>query len=283
MKKFSFIILHYNTLEETSRCIEYIKNLTLFKDSQLIIVDNKSTDDSLSILTEKFKHDNIVFLKSEYNTGFAKGNNLGFSVAKHKYKSEFIIAMNSDVYIKQTNFLNLIEEEYMRSEFFLLGPAIFTINKENQNPVEYIHDTITKVNKTLFFNRLRYFKTYIPIENNLRIKSYFKKNKKNIKIEEYLINVPLHGACIIASPKFIRDHEYLFYPDTFLYGEEDILYYTSNISNEKLVYSRTLEVVHEEDASTKKKFGKKNAIKKRFILHHSSKSLRILKKIMKNS
>lgn len=274
--KFSFIILHYNTLKETKMCIECIQRLDLIDKTQIIIVDNCSTDDSYMSLCNEFREKNIEVIKSEYNTGFAKGNNLGYSLAKHKYNSQFVICLNSDVYIKQKNFLNLIELEFQDNKFDLLGPKISTLNGENQNPVEYIHDTYRKVNKTLLLNKLRYVKSYIPKKNNNK-KVYSQK----IVEKKRLFNVPLHGACIISGPNFINKHEYLFYPDTFLYGEEDILYYLSKVNNEKLVYSPFLEVIHAEDASTDNEFGTKNGRKKRFVLKHSGSSLRILKLLIK--
>lgn len=278
--KFSFIILHYNTFEETSKCIEYVKKLSLYNESKLIVVDNSSTDNSLSLIKKKFENQNIDFIASEYNTGFAKGNNLGYSIAKHKYNSEYIICMNSDVYIKQNDFLNLIEKEYKTSEFSLLGPAIYTKDGNNQNPVEYIHDTDEKIKKTLWLNKLRYIKTFIPNKIKRTHQRMSTKIDRNIG---YQVGVPLHGACIIAGTKFIHEHEYLFYPDTFLYGEEDIVYFMSNCNNEKLVYSSVLEVFHDEDASTNNEFGVNNDIKKRFILKNSNKSLRILRNLMKKN
>lgn len=278
MLKFSFVILHYNTYEETLNCINYIKQLDNQKLIEIIIVNNCSTDDSIKKIKKIYSSNEINILDSEYNTGFAKGNNLGFSVAKHALNSDYIVCMNSDVYIKQKNFLNLIDEEYKKSHFDLLGPAIYTLDGDNQNPVGYIHDTLEKINKTLILNKLRFLKSFFP-----KIKKQRTAVEKNSTTNNYQLNVPLHGACIIASSKFINNHEYLFYPDTFLYGEEDLMYYLSKINNETLVYSSSLEVIHAEDASTNSMFGRRNRSKKQFVLRNSTESLKILKKIMKNS
>ncbi|WP_414841211.1 glycosyltransferase [Enterococcus saccharolyticus] len=276
MKKFSFIILHYNTFKETINCIECIKKLEYYDEVKIIIVNNNSTDDSLSKLKKIYNSSEIDFLDSEYNAGFAKGNNLGYSLAKHKYNSKFVICLNSDVYIKQIDFLSLIEAEFEDNQFDLLGPKISTLDGDNQNPVKYIHDTNKKVNRTLFLNKLRYIKSFLP-EKYKNKKNYQKKTTE----KQRMFNIPLHGACIIIGPKYISKHEYLFYPDTFLYGEEDILYYLSKINNEKLVYSPFLKVIHAEDASTNNEFGTENGKKKRFVLKHSENSLKILKLLIK--
>lgn len=276
MKKFSFIILHYNTLSETTKCIEYIFALNKSEEVKIIVINNNSTDDSFSILNNKYSSEQIDFIDSEYNTGFAKGNNLGYSIAKHKYNSQFIICMNSDVFIKQINFLELIEQEYTLSQFHLLGPAIYTLNGGNQNPVKYVHDTKFKINKSIFLNRIRYLKSFFFLKHFKGMQ--FKKNDN--KIEEYRINVPIHGACVIVSPRFIKEREYLFYPDTFMYGEEDIMFVVSRQRSEKIVYSSKISVFHFEDASTINTFANELGKRKRFVLKNSNKSLNILKKII---
>ncbi len=281
MSKYSFIVLHYNTFEETKCCINYIKQLEKYNDSKIIVVDNCSTDDSLEKLIKLFEFDkeNIEFIENEFNVGFAKGNNIGYSIAKHKYNSNFIICLNSDVYIKQSNFLELINSKFEEDEYHILGPRILNLNNEDQNPVDFIHDDIKKIKKTLLLNRLRLIKSYIPIKKKLKNK----RNDYNIirpKTQE-LEDVALHGSCIVVSPKYIESHEFLFFPNTFLYGEEDILFYLSKVNKERVLYFPSVQVLHLEDASTNQSFGELSGSKKRFILKYSSESLKILKNLMR--
>lgn len=273
--KFVFVILHYNTFNQTLECIEHIKKLYQYNNTQIIVIDNFSKDDSLNRLKEKFEFSDVEVISSELNVGFAKGNNLGYTIGKYKYKAEYIICLNSDVYIKQKEFLDLIDSKYEEKEYHLLGPKIINLDKENQNPVSFIHDDKKKINKTLLKNRLRWFKSYLPQRKVIgTVNSIIIENDKELE------DVPLHGSCIIASPKYIQSHEFLFFPDTFLYGEEDILFYLSKINKEKLLYFPSVQVLHLEDASTNQSFGELSASKKRFILKHSSESLKVLKNLM---
>lgn len=285
--KYCFVILHYRTLNETHQCVQHIKTLNNQQDIQIIIVDNGSKDGSILKLKELQMHmNNIFYVESEYNIGFAKGNNLGYSIAKHKFQAQYVILLNSDVFIQQKEFPEFIEELDQKTGFDILGPDIVTKKGHHQNPVGYIHENIKRVNKTIFLNRMRFLASFLPIE----IKKPFKK--RNVKVtetpnidtligESQIENVPLHGACLILSKNFIKSHEFPFYPDTFLYAEEDILYYLGQKKREKFVFSPSLKVLHLEDASTDLRFFDYRK-KKRFVIKNSTQSLKILKKLMKN-
>lgn len=53
MKIFSFVILNYNTYDETLDCIKYLKQLENQDMINIIVVDNNSTDRS-GIEIEKY-------------------------------------------------------------------------------------------------------------------------------------------------------------------------------------------------------------------------------------
>ena len=74
--KFAFVILHYNVLEETEKCIESIKTRCDADDYAIIVVDNKSPNDSGSILNKKYADDTkVAVILNDKNLGFANGNN----------------------------------------------------------------------------------------------------------------------------------------------------------------------------------------------------------------
>ncbi|RXW54001.1 glycosyltransferase, partial [Enterococcus faecium] len=86
---YSFIILNYNTFDETRKCINHIKKIDNAQNKlNIIVIDNSSSDNSLEKLFEEYSNDNMVeIISMEYNVGFAKGNNLGYTIAKYKYNS----------------------------------------------------------------------------------------------------------------------------------------------------------------------------------------------------
>jgi GT2 family glycosyltransferase len=70
----TIVIVNYNTKDKVLDCIQSItasKNL-VFKP-RIVVVDNNSSDESSAALT---KRTDIIFIPSQINLGFSKGNNL---------------------------------------------------------------------------------------------------------------------------------------------------------------------------------------------------------------
>ncbi len=117
---YSFIILNYNNVDETINCLEKLEAIKN-KDCNFIVVDNNTLTNDEEKEVEKYTKD---IIKLDDNYGYAKANNIGIEYAKDKYKSEFYIVINNDVEITQKDFLNIIEKDYKKYKFDMLGPWI---------------------------------------------------------------------------------------------------------------------------------------------------------------
>ena len=89
----SIIILSWNSGRYLPICLRALSNQS-FKDFNVILVDNNSTDDSVDGLKDKWTDISIVVKKLETNLGFAVANNLGAHLASGKW----IILLNADAY-----------------------------------------------------------------------------------------------------------------------------------------------------------------------------------------
>ena len=71
MPKLSIVIPNYNGGENLKRSIESCKTIQITEDNyEILIVDNKSTDNSVNIVTEmKKKIPNIRLIENEKNLG----------------------------------------------------------------------------------------------------------------------------------------------------------------------------------------------------------------------
>ena len=89
----AIIVLNWNGEDVITDCLESLREQTL--TAQVIIVDNASTDNSPSIIREKFPE--FSLLQLDENTGFAKGNNEGLAFTLKKFPNlKYIALLNND-------------------------------------------------------------------------------------------------------------------------------------------------------------------------------------------
>jgi len=85
----SIIIPHHGGFDILNECLLSLKKST-FKDYEIIIVDNASSDDSIKNIKQKFSDINIIHMES--NLGYAGGCNEGALIAK----GTFLLFLNND-------------------------------------------------------------------------------------------------------------------------------------------------------------------------------------------
>lgn len=95
----SVVIVSYNVKELLKNCLESILKYTQNLKYEIILVDNNSTDDSISYLRNLSDLSNLKLIFSKENGGFAKGNNLGIKEAKGKY----ILLLNPDTLLVENS------------------------------------------------------------------------------------------------------------------------------------------------------------------------------------
>ena len=98
--RLSIITVNYNGKKDTC---ELIDSIPFNNEMEVIVVDNASTQDEASIITEQYPQ--VKVIRSKRNLGFAGGNNLGIKEAKGKY----ILLINNDTFFKEFNIEALIE------------------------------------------------------------------------------------------------------------------------------------------------------------------------------
>ena len=96
VKKLSIMVLSYNDPELLKKCIESIENTCFLEDTEVVVVDNNSTDEMVKeYLREKEGSASYVFklIENKENMGFPLGCNLG---AKNCDKDRDILFLNND-------------------------------------------------------------------------------------------------------------------------------------------------------------------------------------------
>ncbi len=224
MPDVSIIVPIYNTEKYLKRCVDSILSQS-FKDFELLLIDDGSTDGSLQIMKEYEEYDKRVRIFSNKNQGPALTRNFGIDMAK----SDYLMFIDSDDYIDQgylADYYNAVSQSnvdiaiggYKRvigekttytlrlkqgefSKYVVTGPVCRIIKKEflNDNNIRFLD---TNSSEDVYFNLMIYNKTEkIKIIDNVGYNYFYNANslsntahkgfKKDIRIIELLdlINV----------------------------------------------------------------------------------------------
>lgn len=181
MPKISIIVCVYNSEKFLKKCIESILNQT-FKDFELIIVDDGSTDGSKKICKYYEKIDNrIKFIEKNENTGQSDARNIGLDNSNGNY----IGFVDSDDWIERDMYellyKNAIEFNAEISACrgyidYLNNSAVFPSPDENYKKIidinkkyivslmkgkYYVYSLCNKLIKKELFNKLRFLQNTV--------------------------------------------------------------------------------------------------------------------------
>lgn len=262
-RKIAFLILHYMTIDDTLKCIQSIEKNVPENEYSIVVVDNLSPNKSGLLLKEKYENnDHVTVLLNDENSGFARGNNLGFKYIKDNFEVDYIAMINNDTCLLQHNFLELVDEEYQKSSFAVLGPKINLPNKQ-VNPIQKEMISL----KELKSRRVRFKVNYIfnllylaSLYDGLK-KLFFKISGKKVHSQysssgvlERQENIVLHGSFLIFSKQYFSMFDGID-PRTYMFMEEKLLAVRLKKNHLKSVYNPKIEIYHNEDSAT-------NALKK---------------------
>ena len=114
----SVIVLNYNAGELLLNCIESIKK-SAYKNLEIIVVDNISTDKSQKICKEKYP--DIKLIQNDENFGYCEGNNVGL----RKVKVKFAVVLNPDTLV-DPNWLRELLKGYHKFGDGIYQPKFLT-------------------------------------------------------------------------------------------------------------------------------------------------------------
>ena len=118
----SVIVLNYNAGKLLLNCIESIKK-SAYKNLEIIVVDNISTDKSQKACKEKYP--DIKLIQNDENFGYCEGNNVGIRNAN----GEFVVILNPDTTV-EPNWLDHLMSAYNEFGEGLYQPKFFSLNEK---------------------------------------------------------------------------------------------------------------------------------------------------------
>ena len=189
MVKISVIIPVYNSDKYLDKCLNSIINQK-FKDYEIIIINDGSTDNSKNIIDEfKQNHKNIVIIDKE-NEGIGKARNDGIK----KATGEYITFVDSDDYIKE-DMLKTFYEFAKKNNLDLVTGTYYKIknNKETFFESKKFKIGNVKTSPQILFSVeygpcAKLYKRQLLINNNI----YFEEDKK-------YEDMPFVSKCLLKS------------------------------------------------------------------------------------
>ncbi|MEJ8303599.1 glycosyltransferase [Saccharibacillus sacchari] len=131
--KVSVVLITYNNLDYTKKCIDSIFQKTAYPNYELVIVDNDSQDDTPAYLLDLQKNmPNVKVILNDQNLGFAAGNNVGIRASE----GDYIILLNNDTIVTRGWISGLIKH-LNKDHVGMVGPVTNSIGNEAQIYVDY--------------------------------------------------------------------------------------------------------------------------------------------------
>lgn len=143
MYKYSIIVPTYNAEKFIIKCAESLKN-QLFKDYEVLFINDGSTDDTLNILNNYIKNNKLENFKiiTKKNGGVSSSRNCGIKHAK----GEFLLAVDSDDFVCE-DFLTKIDAAINDKVDILIFSFYEYFNDDFKNKkigINFVNDDIKK-------------------------------------------------------------------------------------------------------------------------------------------
>jgi len=113
--KLSVVILNYNVRYFLELCLKSVEAALTHIDSEILVVDNHSSDTSCKMVAELFP--NVQLIENKDNSGFSKGNNIGVAQAT----GEYVCILNPDTVVAEDSFTKLLALADTKQDLGILG------------------------------------------------------------------------------------------------------------------------------------------------------------------
>lgn len=229
------IIVNYNVRPFLDHCLQSVKRASARLRSQIIVVDNASTDDSVTMLKQKYP--DVILIENRENVGFGRANNQ----AIEKATGEIVLILNPDSFVQEDTLDILISALRSTPDAGAVGPKIikpdghFEPRSMRGFPTpwaafSYLAGLSALFPRSRFFSR--YLLTYLDPEREQEVDA-------------------LSGCCIAVRRELLEKLRG-FDGDYFMYGEDLDLCYRLKQLGYLILYTPKTRIVHFKGESTRR-------------------------------
>jgi GT2 family glycosyltransferase len=238
-KNVSICIVNWNTTKLLKNCIKSIEEKTVGLTYEIIIVDNDSQDDSVSMV--KREYPGCLLVESKKNLGFARGNNEAVKNASGKY----ILYLNPDTELITNAIYGMFIFLERNTNFGAVGCKLVTADGQIQFTCARTFPT--PFNQFCLLSMLNRLFPQSRALSTVEMNYWDHSDSREIDC--------LSGACIMAR-KDVIDSLGGFDENYFMYAEDVDLCYRIRKDAWKIYYLCEESIFHYEGASSKQKADK---------------------------
>lgn len=235
MCQLSVVIVTYNARAYLIKCLECVRKASKGISVEVIVTDNASTDGSEEAVSSTFN--DVDYIYSTENLGFAKANNIGI----RKAQGDYVLLLNPDVFIDEDTLKRAYDFATSKPDFGALGVRM--IDGDGKFLPE------SKRNKPTLWNSFCKFSGLTSLLPKSKVfASYY-----NISLAENECGYTpvLAGAFILLNKAALGDTA-LLCEDYFMYGEDIDLSVSILDSGRRNYYCGDITIVHLKGKCTDK-------------------------------
>ena len=227
MERIALIIVNYNTFDLSIKCVNSIlENCSL--DYKIILVDNKSTNESYAVLSNEYKDDTrVLVVEAPENRGYSAGLNYGYEYIKSE-NYDYYAFLNNDLLFKKGTIETLVNTFDVNQNIGVVGGKVVGIDGKLQNSYKYL---LTFRSHLLSMKPFYYFTK--PEEQ-----------KDGYDYNQVLLFDGMVAGCCFVIPNNVMKALGCLDDEIFIYFEEDSLAQRIKKMNLKCALNPDAEIVH---------------------------------------
>ena len=234
MPELSVIIVNYNVKHFLEQCLYSVLS-SKEVDTEIIVVDNQSSDGSMAFLPKKFPQ--VKFIENRENLGFAKACNQGLAAAG----GEYILFLNPDTIVTENCFRDSINFLAARPEAGGLGIRMIDGS-----------GNFLKESKRAFPSPLTSLYKLFGLARLFPRSAVFSKYHLGQLSEQQNNEVDVLAGAYMLIKKKVLDTTGGFDENFFMYGEDVDLSYRIQQAGYKNFYFADNHIIHFKGESTRR-------------------------------
>lgn len=227
------VVLNYNDADTTLDLLKRIKPMEII--DQIVLVDNKSTDNSLERLKEQ-ESNKVHVVCAKKNGGYGSGNNVGIEYLRKNYSCDYIIIANPDVIFDESVIKKMINE--FDEDTVIVAPLTLNSKKERQLPIAW---KVPTVKDDFLFSSIVLNKIFKPFQYPIQ---FFNTDICEVDC--------VQGCLFMLNNSLIEDK--LYDENIFLFFEESCIGKQFKDKGYKTKLLMNVDYIHNHSVSINKAF-----------------------------